>query len=475
MSSNVIVRAKYQKCKNLKTSIAKTINYIGDKKKADSSSIDEYNVLKDFMLFADKESYLYETSECFIWNMNGDIDAKKDLKELHDLDDSGNLWSLVISFPPNFAIEHGLVTKSDYYQLTASIMPTFLTSIGFKLDNVSWYCSLHRNTDNPHLHINFFEHRKTISDPKIPYSSIYQLKSNIANYVIDNEKFYRLRDEQFKKITNSIDFKQLTETKNKKLFDDKYRRNLNNMLLDLYSKLPKKGRLQYNSKNMLLYKKELNNIIQYVLMHDSIKYDYSKYLILLKEHQKELQNMYGNSKYNNYYANQLNRLYSKIGNEILNNYKIYNSIDVMKKEKDFLKKHIHELNFKSRKDYSMDKTKLDIAKGLYKICDFADLNYHQTKKVFQKWLNTSGYKYDVDDLIVSVTTLNSNMNMNEYYSNLKKLGYSYEKYSKIKSKNFYQELNYKRFINKSINYLMYESEQEEKQIINELEYNLEKM
>ena len=37
---------------------------------------------------------------------------------------------------------------------------------------------------------------------------------------------------------------------------------------------------------------------------------------------------------------------------------------------------------------------------------------------------------------------------------------------------FYQELNYKKFINQSMNYLEYELEQEEKQIINELEYDL---
>lgn len=473
MSSNIIIRTKYQKSKNLKSSISKVINYIGDKKKADSSSIDEYNILKDFMLFSDKESYLYETKECFIWNMNGDIDARKDLKEIKNLDENGIIWSLIVSFPPDFAINHGLITKSDYYQLTTNFMPTFLSDMGLKLDNVSWYCSLHRNTDNPHLHINFFEHKKTISDSKIPYSCIYNLKSNIANYLIDNEKFYKLRDDKFKKIAGDIDLRQLTKIKNQKLFDDKYRKNLNNRLLDLYSKLPSKGRLQYNSKNISVCKKELDEIIEYILMHDSIKYNYSKYLQLLKEHQKELKDMYGDSKSNNYYQNQLSKLYSKIGNEILSNFKIYQSLDDIKKEKEFLKKHIQDLNFKSRRDYISDKSKIDIAKGLYKICDMANLNYNQTKKIFKKWLKNSNYNYNVDDLIASVTTLDSNISITEYYNILKKLGYEYKRLNKLKSKNFYQELNYKKFINKAINHLMYESEKEEKEIENQLEYNLD--
>lgn len=472
-SSNVIIRAKYQNCKDLRKSVSKTISYIGDKKKADSSSIDAYNILKDYMDFTDVDSFLNEHGESFTWSMNGDINAKRDLKEIKELDSKGLLWSLVISFPPEFAINNGLITKSDYYQLTTNIMPTFLTSMGLKLDNVTWYCSLHRNTKNPHLHINFFEHKKTISNPKIPYSSIYNLKSNIANYLIDNEKFYRLRDEKFKSITGDINLKELTKVKSQKLYSDKYRRDLNKMLLEFYSKLPKKGRLQYNSQNMVLYRDELNNIIKYILMHDSVKYDYAKYLKLLEQHQKEMIAMYGNSKANNYYNNQLNKLYSKIGNEILSNFKIYNSTKAMEKEKVFLKKHIHELSFKSKSTYVKDSTKIDIAKGLYKLCQMADLNYNQTKKVFKSWLDKSNYNYDVENLVTSASTLDHKMSTTEYYSLMSKLGYSYERLNKIKSKYFYQELNYKKFINRAVNHLMYELEEEEKQLINEIEYDLE--
>lgn len=72
-------------------------------------------------------------------------------------------------------------------------------------------------------------------------------------------------------------------------------------------------------------------------MHDYVKYNYSKYLNLLDQHQKELKTLYGNSKSNHYYENQLNKLYSKIGNEILPNYKMYQSQDVVEREKAFLK------------------------------------------------------------------------------------------------------------------------------------------
>ena len=76
---------------------------------------------------------------------------------------------------------------------------------------------------------------------------------------------------------------------------------------------------------MDLYRDNLKLIIDYILMHDSVKYSYAKYLKLLNEHQKELRVIFGSSKdpEKNYYNNQLNKLYSKIGNEILKNYKKY--------------------------------------------------------------------------------------------------------------------------------------------------------
>ena len=62
---------------------------------------------------------------------------------------------------------------------------------------------------------------------------------------------------------------------------------------------------------MLPYKNDLDSIIEYILMHDSVKYNYANYLRLLEKHQKELSEMYGQTKFNKerkYYNDQLNRL-----------------------------------------------------------------------------------------------------------------------------------------------------------------------
>lgn len=475
MSSNIIVRTRYKHSFGASKHLSKWLDYVSKKEKADATSLDDKNIMKEYFALADKDSSLFEMCESFVWNQDGDVNPKEFLKN-NKIDDTGFTWNLVLSFPPDFAINNGLITKSDYYDLTKNIMPSLITDMGLKIENTIWMVALHRNTDNPHLHICIVEKNKTASKGFIPKFAIKNLKSNIGNYLINNNEFYKLRDKEFSTITGGVSLKELTKIKSQKLYSDKFRKTLNQKLLSFYDTLPKTGRLQYNSKNMKPYKQELDNIIHYILSHDSVKYNYANYLRLLEEHQKELNNLYGMSNANRqrkYYNDQLNRLYSKIGNEILTNYKKYQAMDLMEREKSFLSKHIKELNFKSRNDYSKDETKIKIARDLYKLCMMANLNEYETKKVFERWIKNSNYNLNADDLVLSARVFEYEMGSTEYYTALRKLGYDYDRYNKFRNKYFYKELNYKRFINQAIDHLMYELEAEEKQIVSNIQYELE--
>lgn len=470
--SNIIVRTRYKHSLTTSKNISKWVDYVSKKEKADATSLDDENLFNEYLALADKDSFLFEQCESFVWNFDGDVNPKQDVLKV---DDTGFVWNLVVSFPPDFALNNGLITKSDYYDLTKHIMPNLITDMGLDVTNTIWYASLHRNTDNPHIHILICEKKKTASKGYIPQFAIQNIKSNIGNYLIDSTNFYKLRDNEFKNITNSISLEKLSKVMNQKLFSEKYRKDLNKKLLHLYEQLPNKGRLQYNSKNMNMYRDELNDIIDYILRHDSVKYNYANYLKLLEQHQKELTELYGqtnDNKNRKYYNSQLNKLYSKIGNEILSNYKIYQTMDVMEKEKSFLKKHINEFKFKSRSDYANEDTKKAIAKDLCRLCAFLGLNYNETKKVFQRWNKNSKYDFNFDGMISVYSGLETNINTTEYHNILKKLGYNYERYSKIKNKFFYKELNYKSFVYNAMEHLKYELEQEEKQIISEMQYDL---
>lgn len=470
--SNIIVRSKYQKSTNMKKTVSKTLNYIGNNKKADASIVDSDNLINDFDYY-NSDLNLKEQSEMFIWNMNGDIDKKDELNKIINSNNSGIMWSLVISFVPEFSLENGLITKKDYYALTKNIIPLYLIDSGFNINNVSWYCSLHRDTKNPHLHINFFELNPTRSDPKIPYFAIYNLKSNITKYLIKNEEFYIARDKEFKNITGTVSLKNLSAIKEQRLFNDKYRKELNQKLLTLYEVLPKTGRLQYNSKNSIFYKEELDNVIEFILMSDNLKYSYNNYLMSLNEQQKKFDSIYGkNNKQSNYKNNQLNKLYSQIGNEILQNYKVYISQDKMENEYDFLNKNINKFKFKSNKNLSI-KEYTSIAKGLNTICLSANISDKRRLEILNGWKINSNAIIDIDLIYNNFIDAEKGLSSTDFYKIMKKLNYNYDRYSKVKSKEFYRELNYKILINQANKHLMLELENENKKLVENLDRDLE--
>ena len=108
--SDIVFKIEYRKPFNKKSGIKGWMNYVSQKQKADSSSIDEYNILKDYALFTDKETYLDESYDTFLWSSNGDVLKKDELDKVIDTS-KGVFWRGFLSFPSEFAIEHGLITK----------------------------------------------------------------------------------------------------------------------------------------------------------------------------------------------------------------------------------------------------------------------------------------------------------------------------------------------------------------------------
>ena len=83
-SSNIVFKIEYKKVSNKKKGIKSWMNYVSKKEKADSSSIDEYNLLKDYALFTDKETYLDESYDTYLWSSKGDVLKNDVLNKLQD-------------------------------------------------------------------------------------------------------------------------------------------------------------------------------------------------------------------------------------------------------------------------------------------------------------------------------------------------------------------------------------------------------
>ncbi len=468
--SNIIVRVRYKKDINFQKLVSGWCNYVS-KDGADGKSLRNLSSINEMY---EKELGIYddtkENEESYIWSKNGDINKKEIIKELPK-EKSGRMWNVVISFPPDFANEQGLKTKQDYYLMTKSIIPNFILDNDMDLTNTKWYASLHLDTDNPHLHINLFEVEQRRKKDTLDRISIKHLKSNISSYLIDNTEFYKEQDYLFLGLDKKIRKSNFTKMKSQLFFNSKFRKSLNKDLLTLYDKLPKRGRLQYNSKNLDYCREDINKIIEKILYHDTIKYEFEKYYHSLEELQREQQKIYGKSKDNKYVQNKINRLYSKIGNDILYNFKVYNSKDFLLNQKEFLKINIMNMNFVSR-NIKKKSTIIRHATDLYKLGKLASLSDNDIKKLLSNWLKKSKINYDVDLIFSAVSSTKDTMNATDFYKALSHLGYSKNRYDNLKNKSFYKNVRFKQFIKKANRYLMIERKKEEQYLLEILEKEL---
>ena len=168
MSSNIVVRVRYKKDTNFQRLVGGWSKYV-------SKDGDDGKTLKDFSTTDDllnKEFNLFDDTKDmdtnYIWGKNGDTTKYEILKDLPK-DKSGKMWTLVVSFPPQFAIDSGLRTKQDYYMLTKAIIPKLILDNDMDLTNTCWYASSHIDTDNPHLHICLFEKEQRYKKDTLNY------------------------------------------------------------------------------------------------------------------------------------------------------------------------------------------------------------------------------------------------------------------------------------------------------------------
>lgn len=471
MSSNIITRVRYKKDINFQKLVGGWCKYVS-KDGADGKSLNDFSTYddlynKEFGLFDDTE----DMDTNFIWNKDGDIDKKDILKDLPN-DKSGRMWTVVISFPPKFAFDSGLKTKQDYFMMTKAVIPKFILDNDMDLTNTRWYASLHRDTDNPHLHISIFEVDQKRKKDTLEKTAMKYLKSNIASYLVDNTLFYKESDYFFLGLDYKIRKSNFTKIDKDLFFSNKFRKSLNKDLLSLYDKLPKRGRLQYNSKNLDFCRADIDKIIEKILYHDTIKYEFEKYYHNLEEIEREQKKLYGESKNNKYIENKMKRLYSKIGNDILYNFKVYNSKDFLDYQKEFLKVNIMNMNFKSH-TVKKKATILKYASELYKLGKLADLSDDDIKKLFRKWSKNSNFNYDIDLLFESVNRGREDLNATDFYKALSHLGYTKTKYDNYKNKSFYKQLKFKQFIKKANTFLQTESEKEERYLLEIIEKELQ--
>lgn len=231
--------------------------------------------------------------------------------------DGDLIWTLVVSLD-NYDLlnEYELKTQEDFASTTQKALNKTFKKIGLDPKNMIWWEDFHTNTDHPHMHITFLEKEHTRDRGKFTEKEIDKVKTTIITEIAARKRYkelYLQKSEDALKMINPLKKEVISqmETLSYKTLKD---------VSNLYSQLPRSGRLQYNSANMAPYKKQLDNIVEQILKSDSLKESYKKFADHLKTFDENM-NAIGNEKISHMFESEDSKLRTQIANEILRGFK----------------------------------------------------------------------------------------------------------------------------------------------------------
>lgn len=231
--------------------------------------------------------------------------------------DGDLIWTLVVSLD-NYDLlnEYELKTQEDFASTTQKALNKTFKKIGLDPNNMIWWEDFHTNTDHPHMHITFLEKEHTRDRGKFTEKEIDKVKTTIITEIAARKRYkelYLQESEDALKMINPLKKEVISqmETLSYKTLKD---------VSNLYSQLPRSGRLQYNSANMAPYKNQLDNIVEQILKSDELKGTYEQFTDHLKKFDNNM-NAIGNEKISHMLEREDTKLRVMIANEILKGFK----------------------------------------------------------------------------------------------------------------------------------------------------------
>lgn len=207
----------------------------------------------DYMTSHDKSSGVF--------GKNGLLTAeqKKEVRSLLRKTESV-IWDALLSFSEDYGKEK-IKSYEDAMEIVQQNLPKFLKENGIDEDNVIWFAGLHRNTDNLHIHISFFElnptfHRANKKGEFYHYgpmkqTSIDNMKVNVEEYMNGTKYFFESYRRNLVSGTEA-------ELKGLNPLDDTHKK-IKKKLKELFHKMPK-GKFGYSHKEMAELRPLINEI-----------------------------------------------------------------------------------------------------------------------------------------------------------------------------------------------------------------------
>lgn len=277
------------------------IGYTARGPATDNSADQEYFTMTN-------EGRIYTKEERRNWMMNSKSGFMKD----------GDLaWTVMVSLD-SFELlkEYHLKDQNDFSQIAVRTMNKVLCRMGIDPMNAIWWEDYHTNTEHPHMHITFLEKEHKRSKGKLTKEEVRAVKSIFTTELLARKKYYELFNETSEDALKSLTPLRQNVVKSVKDLDYTVMEDI----VNLYTKLPSSGRLQYGSSFMIPFREDLDRIVSRILETDPIRNEYEQFKTKIITLQNNLNELNGGD-ISSLFQSQDEKLRIQIANAVLSSYK----------------------------------------------------------------------------------------------------------------------------------------------------------
>ncbi len=226
-------------------------------------------------------------------------------------------WEITVSLESYKKLEEfQLKDQEDMAKITSIALTKVFKRLEMDPDNMVWWEDYHTNTDHPHMHITFLEKQNSRARGKLTGKELKEVKRIFINEIGARKKFLAENGNDYQYV-----LKEAEMTKRRIVSDvNKLDYSAFSYIINLYTQLPKYGRLQYNSSNMIPFREQLDSIVDQLLKKDGISEEYRSFIDKLDQ-LADVMDAMGNEKISTIKESEDKKLRIQIANSILNEFK----------------------------------------------------------------------------------------------------------------------------------------------------------
>lgn len=292
-----------------------------DKEEKKSSMVDYTSRNKAIMNSSANGEYFTMSNEGKLFTEEERNEWREHSKDVFTKDNE-IAWQLIVSLDSKELLEHYMITdQNDMASIAKLALYKSFSKLHMNPNNFVWWEDYHTNTNHPHMHITFCEKEQTREKGKFTKKEMAVLKTTFFKELLSRKQTYESSIGKDVSKYNLKDIEPLRKnvvSKSKVLEDLSYETLQN--IADLYAQLPAGGRLQYGSSNMIPYRKQLDAIVDGILMCESVKVEYDTFKDRVQELENNINKM-GNEKVSSLVKSEDTKVRKQIANAILGEFK----------------------------------------------------------------------------------------------------------------------------------------------------------